>query len=109
MTSTPASTSTSTVVEIDAGTGVPVTVELGTANEYGDYDEAGYEGNLYLRISGRLYGSIYIRHDAAAGHTTVTLGQYDPAAQQWQPRNEIGPEISDGDQALAAADAVVNR
>jgi hypothetical protein len=109
MTSTPTPTSTSTIVEIDAGTGVPVTVDLGTANEHGDYDEAGYEGNLYLRINGCLYGSIYIRHDAADGHPTVTLGQYDPAAQLWQPRNEIGPEISDGDQALAAADAVVNR
>jgi hypothetical protein len=111
MTPTPTPTSTSTVVEIDAGTGVPVTVDLGIANEYGDYDEAGYEGNLYLRINGRLYGSVYVRHDAAAAHPTITLGRYDPATQQWEPRNEIGPEASaDSEPVVAAAtDVVVNR
>ncbi|EHB45827.1 MULTISPECIES: hypothetical protein [Mycolicibacterium] len=99
-----------TTVEIDSGAGVPVTVDLGTANEYGDFDEAAYEGNLYLTINGRLYGSLYIRHDADAGHPTITLGQYDPAAQQWEPRNEIGPEASDdATPVVTATDAAVNR
>lgn len=52
------STPSSTVIEIDAGAGVPVTFDLGRPNEYGDYDEAAYDGNLYLSINGRLYGSI---------------------------------------------------
>lgn len=79
-------------------------------NEYGDFDEAAYEGNLYLTINGRLYGSLYIRHDADAGHPTITLGQYDPAAQQWEPRNEIGPEASDdATPVVTATDAAVNR
>ncbi|MBU8826550.1 MULTISPECIES: hypothetical protein [Mycobacteriaceae] len=91
MTPTPARTHT--IVEIDQGTATPITFDLGTANEYGDFDAAAYEGNLYLSINGRLYGSLYIRHDAAAGHPTITLGQYDPATQQWEPRNEIGPEL----------------
>jgi hypothetical protein len=109
MTPTPAPTST-TIVEIDAGSGTPASIDLGTANEYGDFDEAGHEGNLYLRINGRLYGSLYIRHDAAAGHPTITLGQYDPATQLWEPRNEIGPEVT-GDAApvTAATDAELNR
>lgn len=108
MTSTPAPTPT--IVEIDARTGAPFTVDLGAANEYGDFDEAGYEGNLYLRINGHLYGSLYIRHDAAAGHPTITLGQYDPATEQWEPRNEIGPEASTDDAPIiATTNAVVNR
>jgi hypothetical protein len=110
MTTTPTAPSTSTIVKIDAGTGVPVTIDLGAASEYGDYDDAGYEGNLYLRINGRLHGSLYIRHDAATSHPTLTLGQYDPATQQWEPRNEIGPEESDDEApAVAATDAAVNR
>lgn len=103
------STSSSAVIEIDAGAGVPVTFDLGTANECGDYEEAGYEGNLYLSVNGRLYGSVYVRYDAAAGHPTITLGQYDSATQQWEPRSEIGPEAADGGPAVAASDAAVNR
>ena len=103
------STSSPAVIEIDAGSGVPVTFDLGTPNQHGDYEEAGYEGNLYLSVNGRLYGSIYVRHDAAAGHPTITLGQYDTATQQWEPRNELGPEASDDGAPVApATDAAVN-
>ncbi len=110
MTSTPAPTPPSAILEIDTGSSVPVTVDLGTPNNYGDFDDTGYEGNLYLRINGRLYGSLYIRHDAAAGHPTITLGQYDPAAQQWEPRNEIGPEASDDrTPVVTATNVAVNR
>ena len=99
-----------TIVEIDAGAGAPVTIDLGTANKFGDFDEAGYEGNLYLTINGHLYGSLYIRHDTNAAHPTITLGQYNEAAGQWEPRNEIGPEASDDAAPVGTAtDAAVNR
>ena len=109
MTSTP-SQQPPTIIEIDSGVGAPVTIDPGTANKFGDFDEAGYEGNLYLTINGHLYGSLYIRHDTNAAHPTITLGQYDPAAGQWEPRNEIGPEASDDAAPVGTdTDSAVNR
>ena len=109
MTSTP-SQQPPTIIEIDSGVGAPVTIDLGTANKFGDFDEAGYEGNLYLTITGHLYGSLYIRHDTNAAHPTITLGQYNEAAGQWEPRNEIGPEASDDAAPVGTdTDSAVNR
>ncbi|SHX96749.1 Uncharacterised protein [Mycobacteroides abscessus subsp. abscessus] len=79
------------VLGIDGGQGSPLDFDLGVADEFGEFGESPYTGNLYLRINGQLYGSIWVRVDEA-GIPVITLGQYDETAEQWEPKNDLGPE-----------------
>lgn len=82
------------ILEIDAGLGAPVRLDLGSPNAEGDLDATDYGGNVYLSCDGQLYGSIYVRYDHAAQQHVVTLGQFDPEIGSWEARNPIGPEDS---------------
>lgn len=77
----------------DAG-GTPWVVNLGKPDQYGEYSDTPYSGNVYLTIDGQLYGSLFI-HLNDAGEPTITLGQYDPRTQEWEPRNDLRPELTD--------------
>lgn len=89
---------------LDAG-GTPWTVDLGKPDEYGEYGEYGeseYSGNVYLSIDGQLYGSIFV-HLNEAGEPTITLGQYNPHTQEWEPRNHLRPELTEPSRATSGA------
>ncbi len=51
--------------------------------EFGDYD-----GNLYIFIDGKEYGSLHFS-EGEDGKPKVTLGQYDDASEEWQSRNPL--------------------
>lgn len=74
--------------------GHPVSYELGTSDDYGEFSDAAYGGNVYLTLNGRLYGSLFV-HLNGAGEIILRLGQFDQATGQWEERNNIGPEQAD--------------
>lgn len=41
-----------------------------------------YDGNLYLHLDGAEYGSLWIRRQPS-GVPAVTLGAFDPDADEW--------------------------
>ncbi|UHJ58639.1 hypothetical protein LT337_32860 (plasmid) [Mycolicibacterium fortuitum] len=74
---------------LDAG-GTPWTVDLGKPDEYG---ESEYSGNVYLSTDGQLYGSIFVYLNEA-GEPIITIGQYNPQTQEWEPRDNLRPELT---------------
>lgn len=86
---------------LDAGA-TPWTVDLGKPDEYGEYSESAYSGNVYLSIDGQIYGSIFV-HLNETGEPIITLGQYDPHTQEWEPRNNLRPELTNPTGAASGA------
>lgn len=72
----------------------PWVVDLGKPDEYGEFSDSPYSGNVYLAIDDKLYGSLFI-HLNDAGEPIITLGQYDPHTQEWEPRNDLHPELTE--------------
>lgn len=74
------------------GGGTPWTVDLGKPDEYGEYGESEYSGNVYLSIDGQLN---------EAGEPIITIGQCNPHTQAWEPRNNLRPELTEPSRATS--------
>lgn len=56
-------------------------------------DLGSYGGNLYLRIDGQEYGSLFFY--TVDGNVRIELGQFLPEPQQWEPVNPLTTTVAD--------------
>lgn len=76
------------VLSLDLGES-QLQINLGEIDEQGTTGgELIYNGNIYLHIDGREYGSLYITR-GADGAPQITLGQFREDAEEWVPANPI--------------------
>lgn len=83
-----------TAIELDLG--APSSKE--GVGFFDDADFAAYGGNIYLHIDGVEYGQLFFY--TVDGKPRIELGQFIPAAQQWEPVNPLTTSVPD----LFAAD-----
>ena len=80
----------------DEPTNPLATIELGTPDSTGYYesgDLAYTSGNLYFRIDGEEYGSLFFFN--RDGRPEVTLGQYDRTADEHVFRNPLTESVNE--------------
>lgn len=70
-----------------------IDIDLGAPSDddghgfFDDGDLAAFGGNLYLRLDGQEYGSLFIY--TVDGKARIELGQYLPEANQWESVNPL--------------------
>lgn len=79
---------------LDGGAATLADIDLGEASDAGYFeggDLGSTAGNLYIRLDGVEYGSLFFFRETD-GRVTVTLGAFDAASQDWVERKTLdGP------------------